>query len=87
MFKTALRDILVFLLPSTKSRLLHTFFCPPLRIVALDDRGQSVFDRVIAGWKIVKVPPCRIILEMNPDQDYLRYLPAILSEAFSRGTT
>lgn len=83
MFKLSLRDILVFLLPETSSRVLHTFFCPPLRIVGLDDRGQTVFDQIVSEWRLVKTPPCRIILEMNPRVDYRRYLPEILSEAFA----
>lgn len=85
MFKKALKDILVFPFPVSAPRKFHTFFCPPLRIVALDDRGHSVFDKIIEKWQIVKLPPCRIVLEMAPTMDYRRRLPDILSEVFAGG--
>lgn len=85
MFQIQLRDIAVYLFRKTSRRTIHTLFCPPLRIVALDDRGQSVFDRVVEYWTILKLPACRIILEMNPGVDYHQQLPSILSEAFSGG--
>jgi hypothetical protein len=85
MFRKNLRDIAVYPYRSTSRRTIHTIFCPPLRIVALDDRGQSVFDQVVEYWTILKLPACRIILEMNPGVDYHKHLPSILSEAFLGG--
>jgi len=83
MFRMRLKNILVLLSPSASSRLSHSFFCPAMRVVALDRRGQKIYDRVIRGWGIFKLPPAQMVLEMDPDMDYRRWLPDILSEAFS----
>lgn len=85
MFRRALKETLVFLLPEGSARLWHTFFCPPVRIVALDKRGQCVYDETVTDWRFVRLPGCRIVLEMNPGVNYRRYLPDILSAAYSGG--
>src|SRR5262245_10135951 len=50
------KDILAFIYPTDGTRTFHTFFCPPMRIVALSAEGQVVFDEVIAKWRWVKLP-------------------------------
>ena len=48
-FRKKLGDTgLAFLYPFTAPRLFHTFFCPPLRLTALSEQGEIVFDRVIS---------------------------------------
>ena len=59
-------------------------WCPPLRIVVLDidDVNHTVlFDQIVQPWHFVNLPPGRIILEMDPDDDYQDILPEILSTA------
>src|SRR5512140_3694025 len=37
-------DILVFVYPNDAPHTFHTFFCPPLRMIAVSDDGQILFD-------------------------------------------
>ena len=41
-------EVLAFIYPSENKRTFHTFFCPPMRMVALTAEGQVVFDEVIS---------------------------------------
>ncbi len=67
MFRGALRGrALVFDYPHSAVRLFHTFFCAPLRILALDDEYQIMHDEVIASWRFVNLPVCRVVLEVDP---------------------
>lgn len=72
-------DILAFVYPQDAPRTFHTFFCPPLRIVALSADGQVLFDQVIKPWKFVKLPACRYVIETGPKNDYRPYMDTILS--------
>lgn len=74
-------DVLAFIYPSSAARTFHTFFCPPLRIVALDVTGQVLFDEVISKWRFVKLPACQYVIETGPQVNYLPYIPTILKVA------
>lgn len=74
-------DVLAFIYPSTAVRTFHTFFCPPLRIVALDMTGTALFDEVITKWRFVKLPACQYVIETGPKVDYRPYIPTILKVA------
>ena len=48
MFMESLNDtVLAFIYPTDGTRTFHTFFCPPMWIIALSAEGQAVFDEVI----------------------------------------
>ena len=82
MFTKSLReDLLVFLYPQASSHTYHTFFCPPLRIIALDQDGQALFDQVIGPNRFVRLPKSKIILECAPDMEYRPYVELILTKA------
>jgi uncharacterized membrane protein (UPF0127 family) len=67
MFRTGLGDSgLVFLYPASAPRLFHTFFCPPLRLTALSEKGEVIFSRVIAPFSLVRIPPTRQVVEADP---------------------
>jgi hypothetical protein len=57
---------LVFLYPFAAPRLFHTFFCPPLRLTALSEQGEIVFNRVISPHHFVGLPATRLVLESDP---------------------
>lgn len=82
-FKASLgQEIFVFHYPHPAKRLFHTMWCPPLRIVVLniDNVSQEVlFDQIVQPWRFVNLPAGRIVLEMDPDDDYKDILPEILS--------
>jgi hypothetical protein len=69
--------VLLFAYPHPAPRLFHTFFCPPLRIIALDDDGESLFDQVTSPGQFVKLPACRLVVEADPG---CNLTPAFLSE-------
>ena len=80
MFSKALReDILVFAYPTDAPRTFHTFFCPPLRIVAIGADGQILFDEAVSNWRFVKLPACRYVIETDPQNDYRSFMNTILS--------
>ncbi len=72
-------DLFVFVYPREAPRTFHTFFCAPLRIVALSDDGRALCDQVIAPWKFVKLPACRYVIETHPKTEYRPYVNTILS--------
>jgi len=74
-------DVLAFIYPSSAMRTFHTFFCPPMRIVALDVTGQVLFDEVISKWRFVKLPACKYVIETGPQVNYQPYIPTILKVA------
>ena len=74
-------DILAFIYPSAAARTFHTFFCPPLRIVALDGNGHILFDEVIPKWRFVKLPACQYVIETGPKVDYRPYISTIIQVA------
>ena len=52
MFMESLNDtVLAFIYPTDGTRTFHTFFSPPMRIIALSADGQVVFDEVITKWR------------------------------------
>ena len=73
------QDLLVFVYPEPAARLFHTFFCPTVRIIALAEDGQFLFDEVIAPNHFVKLPACKVVLETDPIVDVQPYLESILS--------
>jgi len=78
MFHRRLEDtVLLFVYPHTAPRLFHTYFCPSLRIIALDDEGETLFDQVVPPGQFVRLPACRLIIEVAPDQ---KLTPAFLRE-------
>jgi hypothetical protein len=80
MFSQNLRDdILAFVYPNDAPRTFHTYFCPPMRMVALSADGQVLFDEVILKWQFVKLPACRYVIETGPKNDYKAYMNTILS--------
>jgi hypothetical protein len=83
MFEKNLQEmILVFVYPTPAPHLFHTFFCPNLRVVALNDKGQFLFDKVIPPNRFVRLPACTVVVESAPDVDIRPYLESILSTAF-----
>lgn len=71
--------VLAFIYPTDGSRTFHTFFCPPMRIVALSAEGQVLFDEVVSKWRWVKLPACRYVIETGPKVDYRPFVETILS--------
>lgn len=70
MFRKRLGEtVLLFAYPDLAPRLFHTFFCPPLRIMALDDAGEILFDHVKQSGQFVRLPASRLIIEADPDQE------------------
>src|SRR5690349_24828768 len=73
-------EILAFVYPIPAPRIYFTFFCPPLRIVAIDIKKRlAVFDKVIQPSKFVLLPPTHLVLEMDPDVEYNDVLENILA--------
>ncbi len=58
--------VLLFAYPYAAPRLYHTFFCPPLRIIGLNQR-QPVFNQVVSPGRFVQIPSADIIIECDPD--------------------
>ena len=82
MFQKSLKeDLLVFLYPTSTPHTFHTFFCPPLRMAALDDQGGALFNQVIQPNRFVKLPACKIVLECDPKTEFKPYVETILSVA------
>lgn len=70
MFKKSLDNLaLVFAYPHPAPRLFHTAFCQPLRILALDDQGEILFDQMVHPWRFVRIPASRVIVELAPDAE------------------
>ncbi len=72
-------EILIFRYPFPATRMFHTMWCPPLKIVVLDNKSSDptvIFDKVIEPWRIVSLPAGELVLEMDPDTEY----QSILSE-------
>ena len=72
MFRRRLGEkVFVFIYPTKARRLFQTFFCPPLRIVALEKMGDQqakiVFEKVVQPWQFVPLPSADLIVEMAPD--------------------
>lgn len=65
------KKIFVFIYPSKARRLFQTFFCPPLRIVALakssERNAKILFEKVVPPWRFVSLPPADLIVEMTPN--------------------
>ncbi len=72
-------NILAFVYPTDAARTFHTFFCSPLRIIALSEDGKALFDQIVPPWKFVKLPACRYVIETGPKVDYSPYVKTILS--------
>ncbi len=73
-------EILAYTYPVAARRIYSTFFCPTLRIVAIDEKKRAaVFDQVVQPSRFVTLPPTRLVLEMDPGVDYLDLLPDLLA--------
>ena len=73
MFRKRLGEtLLLFAYPRAAPRLFHTFGCPPLRIIALDDDGEILFDRVTPPFQFVRLPASRLIVEVDPEHELER---------------
>jgi hypothetical protein len=71
MFKfQGLDDVLAFVYPCSFERVFTTWFCPPLRILAFDDRGMLIYNNVIDNWRLVNLPKTRLVLEVDPEYSY-----------------
>jgi len=67
MFRRTLgSEVLVFSYEHPAERLFHTFFCPPLRILAVTDDGVSLADGVRQPGKFVRLPLTRLVVECSP---------------------
>jgi hypothetical protein len=74
-------EILAFAYPVASRRIYSTFFCPQLRIVAVDEKKRAaIFDEVVQPSSFVTLPPTRLVLEMDPGVDYTDLLPDLLSK-------
>lgn len=70
MFQKRLGEtILLFAYPHAAPRLFHTFFCPPLRIIALDDDGKVLFNQIGQPDELIRLPVSRMIIETDPEQE------------------
>ncbi|MGC1377751.1 MAG: hypothetical protein WA821_16080, partial [Anaerolineales bacterium] len=68
-------EILAFVYPVAARRIHSTFFCPPMRIVAIDEKKRAaVFDQVVPPARFVSLPATRLVLEMDPGVDYVDLL-------------
>ncbi len=72
-------NILAFVYPTDAARTFHTFFCSPLRIIALSADGEVLFDQIVPPWKFVKLPECRYVIETGPKVDYRPFVNTIIS--------
>ncbi len=64
-------EILAFVYPTPAPRIYCTFFCSPLRIVAIDvKQRKAVFDEVVQPSRFVLLPPTSLVLEMAEGVDY-----------------
>ncbi len=79
LFKDLKNDLLALIYPRGAKRIFHTFFCPPMRIVALCGDGQVLFDEVVSKWRFLKLPACQYVIETAPENDYQPYIETILS--------
>ena len=80
MFSKDLNDeILVFVYPHNAKRTFHTYFCPSIKITALDEDGQVVFEQVVSDWRLVRLPPCMFVIETAPQVNIQPYMESILS--------
>ncbi len=70
MFRRVLgSEVFLFTYGRPAERIFHTYFCPPLRILALTDEGHPLVDSVVQPGKFVRLPPARLIVECAPELD------------------
>lgn len=62
-------NVLVFPYRKAGTRLFHTFFCPPLRIVGMDDVGRITFDEIVPPNRFVRIPQAKVVVEADPDTE------------------
>jgi hypothetical protein len=80
MFSSSLNDeMLVFFYPQSAPRTFHTFFCPPIKMIALDADGQVVFEETVTKWRFVHLPACKFVIETGPVVEYRPHMDTILS--------
>lgn len=60
------REVFVFAYRRPARRLFHTFFCPPLRVLALGDDGRVLADVFPGHARFVPLPETRLIVECSP---------------------
>lgn len=70
MFRRSLGEtVLIFVYPYPAARSFHTYFCPPLRILALDDDGKVIHDQVEIQGRFVNLPKTTFVVEADPTQE------------------
>lgn len=77
-------EILVFRYPFPATRLFHTMWCPPLKIVVLESDttdARVIFDKIVEPWRFVSLPAGELILEMDPETEYRSILSDITKSA------
>jgi len=68
MFRRRLgNEVLVFVYDRPAQRVFHTFFCPLMRILALTDEGEPLFDVVCKKNRLVHLPLTRLVVECAPE--------------------
>ncbi len=70
MFRGRLGEtVLAFVYPHPAPRKFHTFFCPPLRILAFDPAGQIIYARVMRSGGFISLPATCLVVESDPDSE------------------
>ena len=73
-------EILIFRYPFPATRMFHTMWCPPRKIVVLEQDSSDakvIFDKIVEPWCFVSLPAGELVLEMDPDTEYRSILPEI----------
>lgn len=70
MFRHSLgNDVLIFAYTHPARRKFHTYFCPPLRVLAFDLHGRLIFDQAVRPSRFVSLPETHFVVEADPDQE------------------
>jgi hypothetical protein len=59
-------QILVFIYQRPAAHLFHTFLSPPLRMLAIADDGDALFDAVVPPNRMAPLPASRLVVECDP---------------------
>jgi hypothetical protein len=73
-------EILIFRYPTRATRMFHTMWCAPLRIVVLESDSSDarvLYDKIVEPWRFVLLPAGELVLEMDPGTDYAPALQEI----------
>jgi len=68
MFRENLGEtVLAFIYPHPAPRKFHTYFCPPLRIQAFDNKGEIIYAKVVRTGGFVSLPATCLVAESDPE--------------------